>query len=146
MVRSAAWSARAGARNTDSVQQGLCAAAVVTLAWCDQEGEGAAAAVAGEVDFGGTSSSDRPAAAAPFSAGGDVLVSADDGGVDLDQPVDVTGGVGPGLDLLQGPGGTRRRSRSGGSGCGRPVVACGISGASNSYSGSVSSWLRITPP
>ncbi|CAM5347628.1 hypothetical protein SGLAM104S_04066 [Streptomyces glaucescens] len=41
----------------------------------------------------------RPADAAPFSAGGGgVLVSADDGGVDLDQPVDVAGRVGVGLD------------------------------------------------
>lgn len=32
-----------------------------------------------------------------------MLVGADDGGVDLDQPVDVAGRVGVGLDLLQGP-------------------------------------------
>ncbi|MFD5715828.1 hypothetical protein ACFWHW_36575 [Streptomyces pharetrae] len=45
----------------------------------------------------------RPADTSPFSAGrGGVLVGSDDGGVDLDQPV--TGGVGSGLDLLQGPG------------------------------------------
>lgn len=41
----------------------------------------------------------------PFSAGGGgVLVGADDGGVDLDQPVDVVGRVSLGLDLLQSPG------------------------------------------
>lgn len=56
MVRSAAWSARAGARNTDSVQQSLCVDAVVTLAWRDQEGERATLAVAGEVDLGCQSS------------------------------------------------------------------------------------------
>ncbi|GGZ41505.1 hypothetical protein GCM10010365_72780 [Streptomyces poonensis] len=38
------------------------------------------------------------------AGGGGVLVSADDGGVDMDQPLDVAGRVRPGLHLLQGPG------------------------------------------
>lgn len=75
-----------------------------------QEGEGAAPAVAGEVDLGSQSS---PGSAEgmtrsvrlPLSAGrGSVLVSPDDGGVDLDQPVDVTDGVRSGQYLLHGPG------------------------------------------
>lgn len=47
----------------------------------------------------------RPAGGSPFSAGGGgVLVGADDGGVDLDEPVDVASRVGVGLDLLECPG------------------------------------------
>ncbi|MFF7206162.1 hypothetical protein [Streptomyces sp. NPDC008141] len=41
----------------------------------------------------------------PFPAcGGGVLVGADDGGVDLDEPVDVADRVSVGLDLLKGSG------------------------------------------
>ena len=57
VVGSAAWSAKAGARDADPFQQSLCTDAVVTLAWCDENGERAALAVAGEVDFGGQPSS-----------------------------------------------------------------------------------------
>lgn len=47
----------------------------------------------------------RPADGAPFSAGGGgVLVCADHSGVDLDQPTDVTGRIGLGLDLEVGVG------------------------------------------
>ncbi|MER5688190.1 hypothetical protein [Streptomyces sp. NPDC002205] len=42
--------------------------------------------------------------AGPLSAGGGVLVCADDSGVDLDQPIDVTGRIGLDLDLLEGVG------------------------------------------
>ncbi|MER5687861.1 hypothetical protein [Streptomyces sp. NPDC002205] len=45
----------------------------------------------------------RPADGAPFSAGGGgLLVCADHSGVDLDQPIDVTGRIGLGLDLEVG--------------------------------------------
>ncbi|WP_435846475.1 hypothetical protein, partial [Streptomyces lavendulae] len=71
-----------------------------------QDGQGPTAAVAGERDFGSQASSGsaegvivrfvRPVLP-PFSAGGGgVLVGADNGGVDLDQPIDVTGCVGLG--------------------------------------------------
>lgn len=38
----------------------------------------------------------------PVAAGDGVLVGADNGGVDLDEPVDVAGRVHGGLDLLRG--------------------------------------------
>jgi hypothetical protein len=41
----------------------------------------------------------------PFSTGrGGVLVGTDDGGVDLDEPVDVVGRIRMSLDLLEGKG------------------------------------------
>lgn len=57
MAGAAAWPARAGAGNTDSVQQCLGADAVVALARCDQEGERATLAVAGEVELARQSAS-----------------------------------------------------------------------------------------
>jgi hypothetical protein len=79
----------------------------------DQDREWAALSVTGEVDFGGQTapgigrereSPVCPVGAAPFSAGGGgVLVGADHGGVDLDQPVDVAGRIRLGLDLYAGP-------------------------------------------
>ncbi|MYU26107.1 hypothetical protein GTY84_30980 [Streptomyces sp. SID8352] len=75
---------------------------------------GAALAVAGEADPCGRSSAGSAegvilrfvrSAEPPISAdGGGVPVGADDGGVDLDEPVDVPGCVRAGLDLPQGPG------------------------------------------
>jgi hypothetical protein len=87
----------------------------VTLPWRHQDCERASLAVAGEVDFGGQSASGsaegvivrfvRPVGP-PFSGGGGgVLVGADGGGVDLDEPVDGADRVRTGLDLLKGPGG-----------------------------------------
>ena len=84
----------------------------MALAGRHQDRERAALAVAGKVDpwslvrlgiVRGRDRPVRPAGAAPLSPrGGGVLVSADDGRVDLDQPVDVAGRVGVDLDLLQG--------------------------------------------
>ncbi|WSA74807.1 hypothetical protein OG930_03790 [Streptomyces sp. NBC_01799] len=60
------------------------------------------------MDLGGQASSGstvRPADGAPFSAGGGgMLVCADRSGVDLDQPIDVTGRIGLGLDWLESVG------------------------------------------
>lgn len=77
-----------------------------------------------------------------------MLVGANDGGVDLDQPDDVTGGVGLGRSRQESPVRiletiplTTRRS----SARGRPLLAVGISGANNSHSESVSSWLANHP-
>ncbi|MFJ9753153.1 hypothetical protein [Streptomyces chartreusis] len=47
---------------------------------------------------------DALAGTTPFSAGGGVLVGADDGGANLDEPVDIAGRVRVGLDGLQGLG------------------------------------------
>lgn len=113
MVGAAAWPAKACARNADPLQQGPCTDAVVTLARRDEYGKRPPLAVAGEVNLGGQSAAGSAEGVIvrfvlpvdpPFSAGGGgVLVGAHDGGVDLDQPVDVPDGVRPGLYLLQGP-------------------------------------------
>ncbi len=50
MVGAVAWQAWASVTNTDSIQQNLCADAVVAPAR-DRKSEGAAPAVAGEVDL-----------------------------------------------------------------------------------------------
>lgn len=83
---------------------------VVALFWCHRDRERAAFAVTAEVDFGGRSASGwaedvivrfvRPVDP-PFRLRRRVLVSADDGGADLRQRVDVADGLGVGLDLLQ---------------------------------------------
>ena len=57
LVGSATGSATSDARDADAFQEGARAGAVVPLAGCQQDGEGPAAAVAGEVDFGGQSAS-----------------------------------------------------------------------------------------
>jgi hypothetical protein len=57
LVGPAAWAALTGAWDADAFQQGACADAVVALAGRQQDREGPTAAVAGEVDFGGQSSS-----------------------------------------------------------------------------------------
>lgn len=73
-IWAAARPAQAGAGHADAFQERGCADVVVALARRDED------------------------------RGGGVLVGADGGGVDLDQPVDVTGFVGLGLDLLKGSG------------------------------------------
>lgn len=102
MIRAATGLAWASTEPWDAFEQGACADAVVSLARSEQYGQGVAAAVAGEVDFAGQASSGsaegvivrfvRPVP--PSAGGGGMLVGADDGGVDLDQPVEVTGGLG----------------------------------------------------
>lgn len=57
LVGPAAWSARPGARDTDALQKGSRADAVVALAGWHQDRERVAPAVAGEMDFGGQSAS-----------------------------------------------------------------------------------------
>lgn len=52
LVRAAAGSAHAEARDPDPLQEGLCTDAVVALAGCQQDREWPATAVADEVDFG----------------------------------------------------------------------------------------------
>ncbi len=57
LVGSATGSAKSGARDADAFKEGTRADAVVALARCQQDGEGPATAVAGEMDFGGQSAS-----------------------------------------------------------------------------------------
>ena len=57
LVGPAAWSSDAGSRDVDAFEERACADAVMPLAGCQQDGEGPAAAVAGEVNFGGQSAS-----------------------------------------------------------------------------------------
>lgn len=57
MVRPAAWPAKTGAGHTDAFQQGLRTDGVVALASGEEDGQGSAEAVAGEVDFAGQASS-----------------------------------------------------------------------------------------
>ncbi len=105
-------SARAGAGSTDPFQQRACADTVVALAGSRQNRERTVLAVAGEVNLGRHATSGpaedvivRFVLPMPPLCGRwrRVLVGADDGGVNLDQPVDVADRVGLGLDLLQGP-------------------------------------------
>src|ERR1700761_9266340 len=92
---------RAGARDADGVHDMPEAEAVVDVAAGQDEAEGAAAPVAGEVDLGAQSTAgsaegvitrivpvDRP----PFPARR-VLVDPHDRGIDRHQPVDVTGRI-----------------------------------------------------
>jgi hypothetical protein len=86
----------------------------VASARCQQDHEGPATAVAGEVDFGGQSSSGsaegvivrfvRPVGPPFRPVTAAYSVGADDRGVDLHQPVEAVGCIRAILYLLQGPG------------------------------------------
>lgn len=90
-----------------------------TLSWRWPEvisrAKGPAAAVTGQVKLGGQTSAGPTEGLTvrfvvqwmhpPFSTGGGgVLVRSHDGGIDLDEPVDVASRIGLGLDLLEGLG------------------------------------------
>lgn len=111
MVGAVTSSANACARNASPLQQGACTDAVVTPARRDEYGKRPFFAVAGEMDLRSQPSSRStegvivrfvlpvpPLAWSRRRAGGP-----DDGGVDLDQPVDATGGARPGRGAAAGP-------------------------------------------
>ncbi|EXU62541.1 hypothetical protein Z951_40990 [Streptomyces sp. PRh5] len=62
VIRAAAWGAVSGSRYADAFQQRASARAVIALTGAEQHGQGAAAAVAGQMDFLVSPPRDRPRA------------------------------------------------------------------------------------